>query len=246
MKGRKLGSAWLSSLGMVLPATGCGTSEIDVIVRAVQDAPPGPNEAPSEPALRSPESIGPPPPGPVVEDLDAGAFGLPDASPCALGSVVLVNRYRFVLRSDGRCLVPGVPPPPPAPGMLAASWYSALTEDCEVPGALWQLVQGREGSFEIRNTRWNMNLEIEYSGTRAGTDAVLSLPNNFAAQRFLVSERERNYAALTPLHALNRCLGSSQTGKAELADCEDDTPSQEWLIEVEGCGTVEPGSVSSP
>jgi len=175
-----------------------------------------------------PEPEPEPPPSPVLM-LDAGVASLPDASPCGLDSVALVNPYRFSLK-DGRCIEPG-------PAGLPQGWSATVTFDCDDGDSLWQLVRGRSGSFEIRHTRWILNMEVLYAGTEVGTEVMVFPPNDFANQRFLFRERGEGVAEISPLHAPERCLSASFSGRIQLAECEPDAPNQEWLIEAEDCDT---------
>lgn len=231
----------------------CGQHDVDVLVRR----PPSSLPMESTPLSTSaPVSIEPvPAPSPSAEDLgvpvpimdgsvnpslDAGVGVERDAAPCAVGAVVVVNRYRFRWRADGRCVATGTPLTLGG----VRTWYAELTEECSDSDSLWQFVQDPNGTFEIRHALWDFNLDIERGGTQLGTDALLYPPSDLLNQRFSFDERADGYVAIRPRHARSRCLAGALDDRVELAECEQGLATDEWMIEPMDC--MPDGLVSGP
>lgn len=235
----------------------CDAASVDVVVRRdtqveleteepSEVTPPAPT-APAIPSTVAPSTAPPddepvevPPETDVVDERDAGVQLLDagsspdlDAAPCAVGDVVVANRYRFLSRLDGRCMdtgqavnFGGVP-----------TWYAGLSTVCDDGESLWQLVQSSTGAFELRHAIWNYNLDIERGSTSIGANALLYPPSTLLNQRFRFWERDEGYIAITAEHAKGRCLRVTSTGRVQLADCELGVAAQEWRIEPEDCPT---------
>ncbi len=246
---------------LCLALQACGKSELDVIVRvddtsaAATTAPPpsavptgvvatapdaGVAEPPDAAVVAPPPAPDIPPPTPIVTaqpslpvPTDAGLLPIADAGECqTVGGVVLGERVRFFLKADDRCLDIG---PPVTLVGVRTNYVRAGDEWCDLSGSLWQLIHSREGSFEVRNSLTNYNLEIEGAGSDIGDLAVLFRLHEFDHQRFLIRDRGQGYAALSPLHQPALCLSASSAGWVSLAACVAGEPTQEWFLEEEGC-----------
>jgi hypothetical protein len=225
---------------------GCGSSEVDAIVRTETIT------VEPEPTATATATATAPPAQPSIEagapqEVDAGTIepmpeaGLseqPEEILCnPAGAVDLVNFYRFRLEADQRCMVLGEQ----VMGGTLPLYLAELSDACDDVVASWLLERIPDGAFEIEAATQALNLDIEMASVDIGAPAVVVLPVGYPSQRWSVLPRQDDLVALRPLHTtaeMNRCLGAAPDGGLQLEACSPGDARQEWVIEKGPC--VEP------
>lgn len=163
----------------------------------------------------------------VLEISGAGGNG----QTCAKAPAPLAGSYRIRSVSSGKCLGIGTNI---TVGNLPAR-LTAMVNDCSNQGEIFQLIpDGGFGSFQLRATSIDDNVDIEMLGTDDGTRAIYFAPNGLKNQRFTFSQRRDAVFALVPAHAPLSCL-ADVLPQPEIYTCRSDQTNQDWELLPASC-----------
>lgn len=168
----------------------------------------------------------------ALDVLDrAGAGGGGSGATCASAPAPLAGFYKIRATSSGKCLAIGASiVVGNLPGRL-----TAMVNDCTNQGEIFQLIpDGGFGSFNLRASSTNQNVDIEMVQTEDGTRVILFASNGLANQRFTFQMRRDRVFALVPGNASASCITEVQP-QPEIFTCKSDQANQEWELVPASC-----------
>lgn len=164
----------------------------------------------------------------VLERTSADGGG----TTCAAAPAALAGFYKIRSNSSGKCLAVGAPiVVGNLPGRL-----TAMVDDCSNQGEIFQLIpDGGFGSFNLRASSTNQNIDIEMVQSDDGTRVILFASNGLGNQRFSFQMRRERVFALVPGNASSSCITEVQP-QPEIFACKSDQANQEWELVPASCG----------
>jgi hypothetical protein len=135
------------------------------------------------------------------------------------GSVLPLEKLRAT--GPGLCLGRGA-----SRDLLGDKGYDCVLSPCaETWEQLWTIRVDDAGALEIRNEEVDMNMDVQFADSAAGTPLVLYEPHQLYNQRYFAIQGPDDTFQLTPRNAQGQCveaLGAS----LQLQPCNALTPGQ--------------------